>query len=123
LKNLVHFQRRLGKDNVVPISRQGCYSVRKITFDKHTYVDGHVAPDPMLLAFRAAINWSRRQGQTRLADGVPVDLTYEGKDKWDNYLNNLAIKEYLEWRKETQAAHRKKEILGMTFDVRTDINI
>jgi hypothetical protein len=37
----------------------------------------HLAPDPLLLAVRAAINWSRRRGQPLLAAAEPVPDVYE----------------------------------------------
>jgi hypothetical protein len=89
------------------------YNVRKITFFDHVEQHGHVAPDPMLLAFRAAINWSRRHHQQMFAVAEPRELTDESEDD----LDAIAMEDYLKWRDETQAARREKDIVGMSIGI------
>jgi hypothetical protein len=61
-------------------------------FDHSSTAGGHPAPDPLLLAVRAAVNWSRRHHQPLLAAGEPQDEEDE--------LDILAEEQYLEWRNE-----------------------
>ena len=55
---------------------------------------GHPAPDPMLLAVRAAINWSWRNHQKVLDSGEPEPPVHP--------LEAQAMEEYLAWRDEQQ---------------------
>jgi hypothetical protein len=52
---------------------------------------GHPAPDPLLLAVRAAVNWSWRNNQKLLASGEPEE---------EDELDVLALEEFLEWQRE-----------------------
>jgi hypothetical protein len=56
-------------------------------------LNAHPAPDPFLLAVRAAVTWSTRNNQPLLAAAEPKD--FEGD--WDE-LDQLAIDEHLEER-------------------------
>ena len=50
--------------------------VRKIKFVENGQINGHPAPDPMLLLVKAAINWSKFHNQQLLAGG---HLAWRGK--------------------------------------------
>jgi hypothetical protein len=65
--------------------------VRVVEFSDHNEATGgHPAPDPLLLAVKAAINWSRLNYQALRAAGAPPEEEDE--------LDVLAEEEYLEWR-------------------------
>jgi hypothetical protein len=57
----------------------------------NTAKNGHPAPDPLLLAVKAAINWSRKNNQPLRAAAEPLEEEDE--------LDDLAEEEYLERRK------------------------
>jgi hypothetical protein len=64
-----------GRQVIVPMkSRIANLRVLKVTFQPHTPArgrrrTGHVAPDPLILITKSAINWSRRNGQQLLVTG------------------------------------------------------
>jgi len=67
--------------------------VRVVEFSNHTALngeatEGHPAPDPLLLAVKAAINWSRRNKQPLRAAGEPPEEEDE--------LDVLAEEQYLQ---------------------------
>jgi hypothetical protein len=63
----------------------------------------HPAPDPLLLAVRAAVNWSARHGQRLLPAAAA-----EHKDDTDDELDRLAEEEFLEWREEEQERQERQ---------------
>jgi hypothetical protein len=70
--------------------------VRHVSFASATDEGGHPAPDPWLLAARAAVTWSRRHFQQLLAEGEPEEL--DGMDEADKVLDVLGVENFLEWR-------------------------
>jgi hypothetical protein len=71
--------------------------VRMVQFYDHGSTIGHPAPDPLLLAVRAAVVWSWRNGQKLLAAGeIPEE---------EDELDTLAHEQYLAWREQL---HRPK---------------
>jgi len=67
--------------------------VRKIKFEKHTSKPQlHPAPDPILLASKAAVVFSSRHKQALAAGAEP-------QDDWTD-LDELAAQDFLEWRQE-----------------------
>ena len=64
--------------------------VLKITFSAQTDNEGHPAPDPLLLLFKAANVWGRMIGVHFLANGKIPDV-------FDTDLHNHAVENYLEW--------------------------
>jgi hypothetical protein len=63
--------------------------LRVVVFSDLETAAGHPAPDPLLLAVKAAINWSRRHEQ-------PLRAAGERPEEQDE-LDDLAEEEYLEW--------------------------
>jgi hypothetical protein len=66
-------------------SNMGDVRVGKVTFQAHTVRGGaaHVAPDPLLLATKSAINWSRRSGQQLLVTGDYQEEDFDEENKSD----------------------------------------
>jgi hypothetical protein len=74
--------------------------VRKVSFVAQTWDDPekHPAPDPMLLATKAAVVFSTRHNQRLAAGGFKEDEIWTDMDQ-------QAAEEYLDWR---QAAIRAR---------------
>jgi hypothetical protein len=107
---------RQSRPNGAPPTRDGMYSgnsinipsrnalhiplVRKVSFVAQTWDDPekHPAPDPMLLATKAAVVFSTRHNQRLAAGGFKEDETWTDMDQ-------QAAEEYLDWR---QAAIRAR---------------
>ena len=71
----------------------------KIRLERDNNHHHHSPPDPLLLAVKAALNWSTRVGQKLLAGGeYPDDDDYG--DREDGYLDVLAEEQALELMKE-----------------------
>jgi hypothetical protein len=70
--------------------------VRMVEFASSSSATGHPAPDPLLLAVRAAVNWSARRNQRLMAAAEPKD------DDEDDELDRQAEEEFLAWREEEQ---------------------
>ena len=64
--------------------------VLKISFSAQTDNEGHPAPDPLLLLFKAANVWGRMIGVHLLANG-------EIPDVFDTDMHIHAVENYLEW--------------------------
>jgi hypothetical protein len=84
---------------------RGNLRVKKVTFLGQTTEEvGHPAPDPLLLTIKAAINWSRRHGQTLLAGGELPD------DDEASELSVLAEEQYLEWQREILRPKNRQDL-------------
>jgi hypothetical protein len=70
--------------------------------------EGHPAPDPLLLAVRAAVNWSARHNQRLLAAAEPQDDDGDDDGDSDADLDRLAEEEFLEWRETEQEREREE---------------
>jgi hypothetical protein len=64
----------------------------------------HPAPDPLLLAVRAAVNWSARHDQRLL----PTAAEPKDNDDEDDELDRLAEQEFLAWREEEHEREEQK---------------
>jgi hypothetical protein len=64
----------------------------------------HPAPDPLLLAVRAAVNWSARHDQRLL----PTAAEPKDNDDADDELDRLAEQEFLAWREEEHEREEQK---------------
>jgi hypothetical protein len=84
-------------DYVLPQLRQGTpiKPVRKIHFSGHNNTDQgggrNPAPDPILLVVKAIVNWNRRHYKQLVAAAEP-------DDEYVDELDELAERQYLEWR-------------------------
>jgi hypothetical protein len=92
LKNEFIFFNGTTSGVTVPIQKHdagtGDLRVRKVTFGPVGDMTMHPAPDPLLLAVKAAVIWSTRNGQQLLAGG-------EVKDDTDDALSIQALEEYM----------------------------
>ncbi|KAL3912966.1 MAG: hypothetical protein SGILL_006679 [Bacillariaceae sp.] len=83
------------------------YKVLKITFSDHTDNEGHPAPDPLLLLFKAANVWGRMIGVHFLANG-------EIPDVFDTDKHIHAVENYLEWHQSNLKDVSREELaLGL----------
>jgi hypothetical protein len=82
--------------------------VRRVSFASATAERGHPAPDPWLLATRAAVTWSRRHYQQLLAEGEPEEL--DGMDEADKVLDVLGVENFLAWRGRINRAQTLKDM-------------
>ena len=70
----------------VPVAKEGALKVRKISFNGQATGPGadtnrgHIAPDPLILAAKAACVWSKRQGQSLVAGGEVEDDDFSEGD-------------------------------------------
>lgn len=107
------FQTIVGDKVFVPkptLSASGAsLRVRRVSFASAADEGGHPAPDPWLLAARAAVTWSRRHFQQLLAEGEPEEL--DGMDEADKVLDVLGVENFLEWRGRT---NRDRTLKGLT---------
>jgi hypothetical protein len=86
----------------VPMAAPACEGdlrIGKVSFHSHAPqsrgILNHPAPDPMFLAIKAAINWSRRNGQQLLVTGEPEE------EKQGDELDSWSEEETTEWPRET----------------------
>jgi hypothetical protein len=78
-----------------------------VTFADHEANGGHPSPDPLLLAVRAAVNWSWRNNQKLLASGdYPADDDEDeydvARDSDNEELDRLAVAQFFAWRDSLQ---------------------
>lgn len=84
--------------------------VRLIEFADHGDEQGHPAPDPLLLAFRAAINWSCQNDQDLLkAAAEPPEL--------EDDLYRQAEVDFLAARERRALERQKEELIGLTIKI------
>jgi hypothetical protein len=83
--------------------------VRVVEFHDVTNEDEHPAPDPFLLAVRAAVTWSERNHKPLLAAAGPRGES-EGGDEGDEDLHNQAMDEFLDWRKDRWRPHSREDL-------------
>jgi hypothetical protein len=76
--------------------------VRIVEFQSTDSTKGHPAPDPLLLAVRAAINWSWRNHQKVLESGEPEPPIHP--------LEAQAIEEFLAWQDHQQRPHTLQDV-------------
>ena len=90
-----HFTTVTGAGVKVPVAKSGQdngpLKIRIVEFSDVRVEDGHPAPDPLLLAVRAAATWSWRNEQKLKAAAEPQ----EDEDE----LSVLANEQFLEWRR------------------------
>lgn len=88
--------------------------VRKITFSPafEKVENGHPAPDPLLLAVKAGLNWSAFHEQ-RLMPASECDES----DSDMSERSIAAMEEYLAMREHHERARRNKEIMNMTIRI------
>ena len=77
--------------------------VLKITFSAHTDNEGHPAPDPLLLLFKAANVWGRMIGVHFLANGE-IPAVFDT----DNHIH--AVENCLEWHQSNLKIVSREEL-------------
>ena len=102
---------------LVPKDRLGYTKlVRKITFapvfGTQGNDHGHPAPDPLLLAVKAGVNWSAFHRQQLLPVGEDDEGDYETSEQ-----SIAAMEEYLAMREYYQRVHRHGEIMNMDITI------
>jgi len=98
---------------LVPTQRQeNKKDVRKVTFAPAFASPGkagHPAPDPLLLAVKAAVNWSKFHGQQLMAGGEDD----ESDSDMVSEHSLIAMEKYLALQEHYEQATREKEIMNM----------
>ena len=110
---------RMLRDKFIPLTLDGVsvpeatgqesLRVRLVTFeDAASSGPGHPAPDPLLLAVRAAINWSRRHGQDLLAAAEHKEVVSD--------LDDLGIEQFQEWQDQQRRADTMVDVtVGLRY--------
>lgn len=115
-KEVSRLQEEFLKNNgQVKVPSKGSYDgvkVAKITFWAQGTTGGHPAPDPILLATKAGVNWSKFHDQQLLAGGEPKE---DSDSDCTHDQSALAEQEYVEWARELQQERQRNQILGMTI--------
>ena len=108
LDNLLEDFKKGPKQGIVhPCRKTYRKPVRLVHFSSHSDTSGHPAPDPLLLAVRAAITWSWRQGQKLL-------VTSTEDDDFDE-LDQLGMEEFLEYQRQLQRPPESPEELALAL--------
>ena len=122
LENLLEDFKKGTKRGIVHPSRKTYTKpVRLVHFSSHSETSGHPAPDPLLLAVRAAITWSWRQGQKLLVESKEYD------DDDVDELDQLGMEEFLEYQRELQrppdSLEKLARSLGQPYGFQEDSRI
>jgi hypothetical protein len=93
----------LGQVTVPSMPNNEQVAPRRVRIIRFGDPGGHMAPDPLLLAVKAAVTWSERHEQQLLAKG-------EVKDDDVTSLSELALEQYAEWQEQCCRAQTLEEL-------------